>query len=317
MKCRFCNCDNPPYAVVCENCGEFLSNNVEDFFREGSGILDPAPDDCVRCSACWHVNPAGAETCEVCGAPLLFVPAGSFAEDAEMPEDYAGMPEDYDGYYAYEEGAEYPAEYDPMAQMTEGMIRCRSCSHDNPENAICCNYCGKKLPRRKQKAAEPDYELFRKLRNEKIYCAGCGRALPWSAITCDVCGANPRVGNVRSDFWEGDAKEHSREDYRKLWNAAHVSEPFNAEKALRRLQANGDEPITKKTVPVNQIAGRTRGSVPPDICRCDYKNKPGATTCAICGGLLQKRCPVCGYDNLPAVTVCVHCHTRFPGGKPQ
>ncbi len=257
MKCRFCNCDNPPYAVVCENCGEFLSNNVEDFFREGSGILDPAPDDCVRCSACWHVNPAGAETCEVCGAPLLFVPAGSFAEDAEMPEDYAGMQEDYDGYYAYEEGAEYPAEYDPMAQMTEGIIRCRSCSHDNPENAICCNYCGKKLPRRKQKAAEPDYELFKKLRNEKIYCAGCGRA------------------------------------------------------------ANGDEPITKKTVRVNQIAGRTRGSVPPDICRCDYKNKPGATTCAICGGLLQKRCPVCGYDNLPTVTVCVHCHTRFPGGKPQ
>ena len=162
MICLVCGRDNPNYAVVCEQCGNFLPR--EEPGKKVRGLLDPIAKGKIRCSYCWSDNEATDTACRMCGMPLGFVPYSDSGAGAPGLSDkpIEGMPTEdeffgeagEDDLYgnlglndpefweqANKELTEEPETFEtpvvnivpenvtPVANpVPEGMVRCRSCT---------------------------------------------------------------------------------------------------------------------------------------------------------------------------------------------
>lgn len=332
MRCMICDCENPDYAVVCERCGSFLPKMSIEPEKDPDGqesILDPTGTKEIRCSYCWHINPAEAELCEVCGMPLLYVP---------YPEN--------EGRYA-----DVPTRAHPKPKagpVPPGMVRCRNCWGDNPEEAIKCEFCGKLL-KGKDDAQYVDYEYIRRLRDSTISCVECGTVVPWSTLTCPNCGANPRVGypQGKPDYTDtairrglaeaADALrkavslENSEAIRRKAEEAERIRRSQNKSKINHSVPGKKrcrycwyDNPMTAeacvqcgKSFPGAKLNKGNPKQPQPDVpkvekrkpCTCGYVNLPYVTVCMKCGGEVRPRCPECGYQNPRGMRHCVKCFT--------
>ena len=160
MKCTNCGCENPVYAVVCEQCGSFLPK--EDIFvpKKDETILEASEQIVLESNG---PEQADAEPLE---------PKPTFVEPT-VPEP---------------------------APVPEGMIRCRSCWEYNPKTAAVCEHCGKTLHPTSARAIEDSaFETLLKKKSETITCVNCGNVVPWNTMTCSNCGKQPRVAEYEED----------------------------------------------------------------------------------------------------------------------
>lgn len=319
-----CDFENPEYAVVCEQCGEFLPKE-DPTAKNGEPILDPNAEKQIRCSYCWHSNPGEAEVCEVCGMPLRYIPHPESEGEYAVPTREELLPK------------VVPNET-PDNPVPEGRIRCRKCWFDNPADAVKCESCGKLL----KGVEKVNYNTFVKSRSDTIHCQGCGCAVPWSTITCPACGAQPRVRRVRDE----------RTEYRDLLTefvedsvsslvkkAGSLGDEFSArrkvqkEKAAaeaRRAASSSGKKVRCRSCrfdnPLNaencQCCGAPlKINIERDVkdrkpCECGFQgNSPDAVVCINCNGWLKRKCPSCGYENDARVTICANCRERLAEPK--
>lgn len=313
MICLVCGRDNPNYAVVCEQCGNFLPR--EEPGKKVRGLLDPIAKGKIRCSYCWSDNEATDTACRMCGMPLGFVPYSDSGAGAPGLSDkpIEGMPTEdeffgeagEDDLYgnlglndpefweqANKELTEEPETFEtpvvnvvpenvtPVANpVPEGMVRCRSCSKDNDRNATHCEFCGKKLPvsRKTRRVDDADYDIFKTLRESVIYCVYCGQEQEWSSITCPSCGYNPRVGRQAGDEYHAPQKD--------------APMPRLSYYGRSKLLDLAEERIAKEEEQRKIEDSKLRGSkiLPPGArkCRsCWLINRAGTAVCVGCGAPL-------------------------------
>ena len=328
MRCVNCGCENPSYAVVCEQCGEFLpkedltgskqdestrdlpgmtqDEGVNDFSGTtteesvpntsetlDNSILDLLAEKKIICSYCWTKNNRTDTVCVRCGMPLEYVPY------AEREGEFGKVPR-----RKKPKGPVVPAVANPIARpVPEGMVRCRNCWADNPRTAVHCENCGCELRSAQTRAsAEESYDTLRKMKNAKIICVNCGAEVPWSAMTCSGCGKQPRV--LQPEYVEEDEDSPLIALIDLITNTRRSEQTYRPSDWVIR-EAPEDKPW------VNYSTARK--------VRCENcleLNEPGSTTCRFCGAAItakararaagRKIC-TCGYKNLPKVTVCLSC----------
>ena len=318
MLCPICGRNNPNYAVVCEQCGNFLPR--EEPGKKVKGLLDPLAKGKIRCSYCWSDNEATESVCRMCGMPLGFVPYADSKSPAPGLSDQpvGGMPSGDEFYadpgeedlygaselndFAFWEQAtkdlsEDPATFEtpevnvvpenvtPVADpVPEGMVRCRACGKDNDRTATHCEFCGQKLPvpRRVRRVDDADYEVFKTLRDSTITCVYCGQEQEWSSITCPSCGCNPRVGRTPFDDDEASRKAYARQLRQTYFGKSiqlDIDEKRRAKEEERRKIEDSQRRGTSTVLP------------------------PGA-----------RRCRACWYVNPGGTEICQSCGKRLPSG---
>ena len=329
MRCIFCNCDNPDYAVVCEFCGEFLPK--EDVLSMGTEpVLDPKGEKRIRCSYCWHSNPAEGTICEVCGMPLRYVPY------PEAEGDYADLVKREDLLPKVE-----PNENPIAAPVPPGMIRCRGCRSDNPDTSTFCDQCGKRLVAED----EEDFETFRRILQTgteepapnvppaefpvvapvpegMIRCPRCRNDVPKDSFSCFHCGkwlmdiaSDDRMYEHFADHVKEINEEatrrkedraYRRELRRQAWNELGdaVGEKFDSAKGVV-MSGVSKVPGGKK---IRRVMIEHRRH-----CACGFENDPDAVYCKSCGGRLLKECSCGALNNLHA-TYCKNCGVILRGG---
>lgn len=188
MRCPKCGTENPAYAVVCEHCGEFLPKE-DPLAKTTEPILDPNAEKRIRCAYCWHSNPAENEFCEVCGMPLGYVPYPEAEGDYTTPTREDLLPK-------------VMPNQTPDNPVPNGMVRCRKCWHDNPEDAFSCEFCGfplrRDMPEEEPVEGTPAQAIIPKVvpnrtpnnpvPNGKIRCRSCWHDNPSTATSCESCG---------------------------------------------------------------------------------------------------------------------------------
>ena len=350
MRCTNCGCDNPDYAVVCEQCGAYLPKE-EPAAEKKDSILDPIKAKLIRCSYCWGQNMASEELCRFCGMPLCYVP---YPEEEGM---YGDVPERPIPTVVETE--------DPSAPpVPEGMVRCRNCWKDSPDTAVTCEYCGYQLV--SSKNGDNHYQKLRMTRNQTRYLPPGGN----NAYADKKPSAKDMVGEAISLMWRErslnlkELKRQEEEEQRRILRSKLVNKVNYSVPGTKRCRScwfdNPPDAViceqcgsklgnvsTDGAVRVRTGAGRTMGydasgrrictcgyiNLPrvtvclkcngvivsddeledegPRICTCGYQNLPGVTICLMCKGVVLKKCAKCGYESMPSVTICANCGTRF------
>ena len=311
MRCTNCGCENPSYAVVCEQCGEFLpKEDLMGMRKKQENVPQPETEE-----------------------------AFSEIPQPETEEAFPEIPQP-------ETEVNSPVVPGPRNgganPVSPGMIRCRACFRENPNTAVHCEFCGNKL--RGGKASETDntaaFDILKEYRDAKITCVECGTVVPWSTITCPNCGNNPRVGksvlttiaealddepNIKHIGWSKtrtDQQIVGRSLSGSLTgvlgkNPGASSNTIRCTKCWEYSIASADNcqwcgaSLMKYGV---KAGGRGRNA--RKMCTCGYKNLPTVTVCVRCGGSIlpekvvlpnQRKVCTCGYKNLPGVTICLKC----------
>lgn len=290
MKCANCGCENPVYAVVCEQCGSFLPK--EDMFVSKKESIPEVTEQTgleTISQGSSGVEQAGAE-------PISTEPADPKPISVEPTVVEPTFP------------APTPA--------PEGKIRCRSCWEYNPKTAAVCEFCGKALHPVAARAIEDEaYDTLVKKKSEKIICVNCGKEVPWSTLTCSNCGKQPRV--VQYD--EDDDDESVISAFRGLLrDASKPQMPLNQVPDFS--QSEAAQIRCRKcwqTSPPGSVTCQHCGARLPSemkilptsrpVCTCGYKNLPGVSVCLMCKGAVVKRCAGCGWENSYKAVVCEKC----------
>ena len=280
MKCANCGCENPSYAVVCEQCGSFLPK--EDMFVSKKESIPEVTEQTgleTISQGSSGVEQAGAEPISV--EPTVVEPT-------------------------------FPA----PTPAPEGKIRCRSCWEYNPKTAAVCEFCGKALhPVAARTIEDEAYDTLVKKKSEKIICVNCGKEVPWSTLTCSNCGKQPRV--VQYD--EDDDDESVISAFRGLLSDASKPQmPLNQVPDFS--QSEAAQIRCRKcwqTSPPGSVTCQHCGARLPSkmkilptsrpVCTCGYKNLPGVSVCLMCKGAVVKRCAGCGWENSYKAVVCEKC----------
>lgn len=317
MRCTNCGCENPDYAVVCEQCGAFLprvdltrtvkdAGNTEPTVTTkdesipntsetlDNSILDLLGEKKIICSHCWTKNKSTDTVCAQCGMPLEYVPY------PEQEGEYRDVPK--------RKQPVVPEVANPVARpVPEGMIRCRKCWADNPQTAVLCESCGSELrSAHSRTGVDEAYETLKKKKNERIVCVNCGAPVPWSSICCDCCGKHPRVVQYEYDEEGNCINAIPFKDIAHLFESIVPSHTPRVNSAYRVNLAP-----EKYRRWVNATTDRK-----VRCAKCLELNEPGSTECRFCGSKItlealaqsegRKIC-TCGYKNLPGVTVCLMC----------
>ena len=324
MRCIFCNCENPDYAVVCELCGEFLPK--QDMLSDGSEpVLDPKGEKRIRCSYCWHSNAGESTVCEVCGMPLRYVPY------PEAEGEYADVVKREDLLPKVT-----PNETPAADPVPRGMVRCAACRNDNPRFAVFCDTCGKRLV----PEDEEGFESFRKILQEgtdelvpnnenpmakpvpegMVRCPSCHNDVPESSYSCYHCGKWLKGSISDAELMERFAdhvleangmadrrKEERREARRQAWDNFNdrVNEGFDS--AVGAVSSGASKVAAKVSVKrrITKILIKNR-----PYCACGAENNPGDEYCRNCGGRLRKIC-TCGTENPLDTRFCRNCGKLF------
>ncbi len=276
MRCTNCGCENPGYAVVCERCGEFLPKEDLTGMRKkgaadaGSGsILDPVGTKRIRCSYCWHPNPAEAEFCEVCGMPLAYVPfSENEGEFSEIPQpEEGGEPGDIQSEEGREAGiAQFGDGGFPDISLPEG---------DGFPDVV--------LPREAVQAASATGENPTDGK-ETIRCTKCWEYSPADSTNCQWCGATLSKHGVWTKARGRYGRQYCTCGYK------------NLPRVTVCLRCGGEV----KPEEVVLADGRK-------VCTCGYKNLPGVSICLKCKNYVLKKCRHCGFEQPANVTVCAKC----------
>lgn len=185
MRCTKCGCENPGYAVVCEQCGEFLPRvDLTASVKPDGSVKTSEREERPELTA-EELFSKSEETTELTTEKQV-------TESEERPEPAA------EEQFAEREEEPEPTVTGYVPENAEpvphGMIRCRNCWTNNPRGVTHCAGCGKELRSIETRAsAEESYDTLRKMKNAKIICVNCGAEVPWSAMTCSGCGKHPRV----------------------------------------------------------------------------------------------------------------------------
>ena len=342
MRCIKCGCENPSYAVVCEQCGEFLpkedlTGSARDEITleplgmpQDEGITDypgTTAEESIPGFSGTTAEESGPNTSEKLDNSILDLLGEkkiicSYCWTKNNRTDtvcvQCGMPLEYVPYAEREGefgkvprrrkqvGPVVPAVANPIARpIPEGMVRCRNCWADNPKTAAHCESCGYELrPAQARAIVDEAYETLNKKKDEKIVCVNCGASVLWSSISCDYCGKHPRVVQ-RDDTYDDDGPS-ALEDIVNIIMKVRPSEPqgYRASDWVLHEAPEGRRWVNPST------ARKVR------CAKCLELNEPGSTECRFCGAKItleaiaqsegRKIC-TCGYKNLPKVTVCLMC----------
>lgn len=274
MKCTNCGCENPVYAVVCEQCGSFLPK--EDIFvpKKDENIMEASePIDLEPMES----EQAGTEQTE--SEQIVLESNGPEQADAEPLEPKPTFVE--------------PTVPKP-APVPEGMIRCRSCWEYNPKTAAVCEHCGKSLHPMGARAIEDSaFETLLKKKSETITCVNCGNVVPWNTMTCSNCGKQPRVAEYEED---DDGDEVLRALVSLVWapkkQRAQDQVPDFSQSEAAQIRCRK----CWETSPAGSVNCQHCGARLPSemknrptgrqLCTCGYKNLPGVTVCLKCKGII-------------------------------
>ena len=303
MRCVFCNCDNPDYAVVCEMCGEFLPKS--DVLSVGTEpILDPRGEKRIRCSYCWHSNAGEATTCEVCGMPLKYVPY------PEAEGDYSKVVKREDLVPKVA-----PNETPTAEPVPEGMVRCPSCRTDNPRYAIFCDVCGKRLASEDEEGFKEFQSVLKTVHQEcitevpefkepvappvpddMVRCPRCRSDVPKTSYACNNCGKRLKGDEADDKLFENFASV--------VIEANEKAERESEERAEARQKPK--KCVCGTANPPGAMFCRNCGELLQGGCGCGYQNTADAVYCRNCGKVLRKKC-ACGAVNYLYATYCKSC----------
>ncbi|MCR5377258.1 MAG: zinc ribbon domain-containing protein [Lachnospiraceae bacterium] len=279
MKCTNCGCENPVYAVVCEQCGSFLPK--EDIFvpKKDETILEASePNDLEPMES----EQAGTEQTE--SEQIVLESNGAEQDDAEPLEPKPTFVE--------------PTVPKP-APVPEGMIRCRSCWEYNPKTAAVCEHCGKSLHPMGARAIEDSaFETLLKKKSETITCVNCGNVVPWNTMTCSNCGKQPRLEQYEEDDFD-DEGAVVRAAIGLVWDIVKPQKS-SRDQAPDFSQSGAAQIRCRKcweTSPPGSVTCQHCGARLPSemkvrpisrpLCTCGYKNLPGVTVCLKCKGVVM------------------------------
>ena len=236
MRCPICDFENPMHSTTCARCGSFLPEETAETSKHRDSILDTAADERIRCSYCWKLNSLGASLCEECGMPLAYVPN---PDPKRKPRRLKKRGEQWE-------------------PVPEGMVRCRSCWYDNPEEASICEKCGSKLVK---SSDLPDCDTIRSYRYEPPNGA-------WRRFVNHVeeasCGlrSEPRPKSNDGPIWD---------------IIDVVAEKLRPEEERRKIEESKNR---------SRINKRPPGTI---RCRnCWHDNPEDAEVCGKCGNRLPK-----------------------------
>ncbi len=188
MRCTVCGQENPNYAVVCGQCGEFLpKEDLSVPHREGN-VPDPDWMRRIRCPRCRSVNDRNSTVCARCGMPI------SDASDSEASDERKDVPVsgvESEIKAAPDSNAEGERKDAPVAEAgienhdvvapEAGIERkAASASQAETESKIVPAYNAggerKSAPKTVQEA------------KRKVRCRSCWRDNPATAAVCEYCG---------------------------------------------------------------------------------------------------------------------------------
>ena len=315
MRCTKCGCENPSYAVVCEQCGEFLPKEdltgtiKPEVIPEQPEIIPerpkptvpgtvnpeatPVPKGMIRCRNCWTDNPSGTTHCASCGKEL----------------------------FSTETRAKADAAFDTLRKQRDAKITCVNCGATLPWNAITCSSCGKSPRVEKKDYVEYDDEGFTLL-GEIIKAAVTPRA-----STREFRASDYVIREAPEDSEWVNYSTAGKVRCRTCWEfnppgtkvcqtcGAHLSSKSRIQASGRKLCTCGYKNLPKVTVCL-KCGGRIVDEevVQPQerkVCTCGYPNLPGVTICLKCGGRILKKCSLCGYENPANVTICGKCKKKI------
>jgi len=322
MICVVCGRENPNYAVVCEQCGNFLPreedlygrlDNSEKLLAEATKelmeeqpscsevpeavsvpeyvtpVANPVPKNRLRCRSCGKDNERTASYCEFCGMKL------------PQPKR--------------REGGE--ADYQIFKELRDSTIHCVACGAEVPWSSSTCPVC--KLNPRVGKMPNDTVAVLKETLYDYLLENGASN---------DILAENDILYKFFFKEYEQTLREErikAEEEKRKIEDSKLRGSSILPPGARRCRSCGlinragtafcagceaplGPEP---RRAADDALRRKAEAVMQQKECTCGFVNGPSVTVCARCGGIVKHKCPHCGYANLPKVTICANCGARL------